>query len=168
MREYVAYLDRSRTPVLTDPIYVSGERDGVSLEAALWWNNGFHETVLPFTNNIPQRDGGAHLAGFRAALTRTVNSYANASGVMKKEKISFTGDDAREGLTCVLSVKVQDPKFSSQTKEKLVSSEVRPAVESLIGESLAEWFEENPRLAKEIIGKIVSAARARELLTIHT
>ncbi len=162
VREYVAYLDRSRTPVLTDPIYVSGERDGVSLEAALWWNNGFHETVLPFTNNIPQRDGGAHLAGFRAALTRTVNSYANASGVMKKEKISFTGDDAREGLTCVLSVKVQDPKFSSQTKEKLVSSEVRPAVESLIGESLAEWFEENPRLAKEIIGKIVSAARARE------
>lgn len=162
VREYVTYLDRSRTPVLNEPIYVSGERDQVSLEAALWWNDGFHETVLPFTNNIPQRDGGAHLAGFRAALTRTVNTYANASGVMKKEKITFTGDDAREGLTCVLSVKVQDPKFSSQTKEKLVSSEVRPVVESLVGENLAQWFEENPKLAKDIVAKIVSAARARE------
>lgn len=162
VREYVAFLDKSRTPVLKEPIYVSGERDGVSLEAAIWWNDGYHETVLPFTNNIPQRDGGAHLAGFRGALTRTVNNYANSSGIMKKEKISFTGEDAREGLTCVLSVKVPDPKFSSQTKEKLVSSEVRPVVESLISESLSEWFEEHPRPAKDIINKIISAARARE------
>lgn len=162
VREYVTYLDRLQTPVLEEPIYVSGSRDGVSLEAAIWWNNGYHETVLPFTNNIPQRDGGAHLAGFRSALTRTVNNYANSSGIMKKEKVSFTGDDAREGLTCVLSVKVPDPKFSSQTKEKLVSSEVRPVVESLIFENLAEWFEENPRPAKDIINKIISAARARE------
>lgn len=162
VREYVTYLDRLQTPVLEEPIYVSGSRDDVSLEAAIWWNNGYHETVLPFTNNIPQRDGGAHLAGFRSALTRTVNNYANSSGIMKKEKVSFTGDDAREGLTCVLSVKVPDPKFSSQTKEKLVSSEVRPVVESLIFENLAEWFEENPRPAKDIINKIISAARARE------
>ncbi len=162
VREYVSYLDRSRTPILEEPVYVSGGRDDVSLEAALWWNDGYHETVLPFTNNIPQRDGGAHLAGFRAALTRTINSYANASGILKKEKVSFSGDDAREGLTCVLSVKVQDPKFSSQTKEKLVSSEVRPVVESLIGEQLAIWLEENPKPAKEIVGKIISAARARE------
>lgn len=162
VREYVSYLDRSRTPILEEPVYVSGGRDDVSLEAALWWNDGYHETVLPFTNNIPQRDGGAHLAGFRAALTRTINSYANASGILKKEKVTFSGDDAREGLTCVLSVKVQDPKFSSQTKEKLVSSEVRPVVESLIGEQLAIWLEENPKPAKEIVGKIISAARARE------
>ncbi len=162
VREYVAHLDRSRTPVLPEPIYVSGERDGVSVEAALWWNDSYHETVLPFTNNIPQRDGGAHLAGFRSALTRTINNFANSSGLIKKTKVSFTGDDAREGLTCVLSVKVQDPKFSSQTKEKLVSSEVRPAVESLVAERLAEWLEENPKEAKEIIGKIVNAALARE------
>lgn len=162
VREYVAYLDRSRTPVLDEPIFVNGERDHVSVEAALWWNDGFHETVLPFTNNIPQRDGGTHLAGFRAALTRTVNNYAQNSGIMKKEKVSFTGDDAREGLTCVLSVKAQDPKFSSQTKEKLVSSEVRPVVESLILDGLSEWFEENPQPAKLVIEKIISAARARE------
>ena len=162
VREYVSHLDRSRTPVLEEPIYVVGERDGVSLEAALWWNDSYHETVLPFTNNIPQRDGGAHLAGFRSALTRTVNNYASSSGLMKKAKVSFTGDDAREGLTCVLSVKVQDPKFSSQTKEKLVSSEVRPAVESLVSERIAEWLEENPKEAKEVVGKIVNAALARE------
>ncbi len=162
VKEFVRYLDRSKSSMMEEPIFITGTRDGIEIEAALWWNDSYHETVLPFTNNIPQRDGGTHMAGFRGALTRTINLYANSSGIAKREKVNFSGDDAREGLTCVLSVKVPDPKFSSQTKDKLVSSEVRPAVEGLMNEKLSEWFEEHPNEAKTIVGKIIEAALARE------
>jgi DNA gyrase subunit B len=162
VKAFVQHIDRQKTSLIGEPIYVIAEKDGITVEAALEWTDSYHESVLCFTNNIPQRDGGTHLAGFRGALTRIVNKYANETGIAKKSKVEISGDDAREGLTCVLSVKVPDPKFSSQTKDKLVSSEVRPVVESLIGEKLGEWFEENPKKAVQIMEKIVEAATARE------
>ena len=159
---FVRYLDRSKQSLISEPIMIRADKDRVGIEIALWWNDSYHENVLCFTNNIPQRDGGTHLAGFRAALTRVINKYASESGLAKKEKVDLSGEDAREGLTCVLSVKVPDPKFSSQTKDKLVSSEVKPIVEGIAGELLAQWFEEHPKEAKSIVGKIVEAALARE------
>ena len=160
--EFVKFIDKSRTPLISKPIFISGQRDNIQIDTALWWNDGYNENVFPFTNNIPQRDGGTHLAGLRGALTRTINSYFTQNLTSKKEKISLSGDDSREGLTCVLSVKVPDPKFSSQTKDKLVSSEVRPAVESFLSEKISDWFEENPSEAKIVISKIVESALARE------
>ncbi|MBL4603502.1 MAG: DNA topoisomerase (ATP-hydrolyzing) subunit B [Emcibacteraceae bacterium] len=162
IQAYVEYLDRNKTAMIGAPITIAGEKDDVIFECSLQWNDSYHENVLCFTNNIPQRDGGTHLAGFRGALTRTINNYATAMGIAKREKVSISGDDSREGLTCVLSVKVPDPKFSSQTKDKLVSSEIRPVVESLLNEKLGQWFEEHPGEAKIILGKICEAAAARE------
>ena len=162
LEAFVRYLDRAKQPLIGKPVMIRGERDRITVEVAMWWNDSYHENVLAFTNNIPQRDGGTHLAGLRAALTRQVTGYAESSGITKREKVSPTGDDCREGLTCVLSVKVPDPKFSSQTKDKLVSSEVRPVVESLVNEMLNQWFEEHPADAKTIVSKVVEAALARE------
>ena len=162
LEAFVRYLDRAKTALISEPVLIRGERNGITVEVALWWNDSYHENVLAFTNNIPQRDGGTHLAGFRAALTRQVTNYAESSGIAKKEKVDLSGDDCREGLTCVLSVKVPDPKFSSQTKDKLVSSEVRPVVENFVGELLNQWFEEHPQDARTIVTKVVEAALARE------
>ncbi|HEY0223868.1 MAG TPA: DNA topoisomerase (ATP-hydrolyzing) subunit B [Pseudolabrys sp.] len=160
--EFVKYLDRNKTPLIPKPIMIKAEREGITVECALWWNDAYHESVLCFTNNIPQRDGGTHLAGFRGALTRQITQYADTLGTTRKEKVALTGDDCREGLTAVLSVKVPDPKFSSQTKDKLVSSEVRPVVENVINQALQDWFEIHPQEARVIVGKVVEAAAARE------
>ena len=162
LKGYVKYLDKSKESIISEVISVKGDANEIHVEMALQWNKSYHENCLVFTNNIPQRDGGTHLAGFRSALTRTINTASNNLGLQKKEKINLTGDDAREGLTCVLSVKVPDPKFSSQTKDKLVSSEVRPIVESIVSERLSSWFEENPKDSKLVITKIFEAAAARE------
>jgi len=162
LEAFVRYLDRAKHPVMQRPIYVIAEKDGITVECALWWNDSYHEQTLCFTNNIPQRDGGTHLAGFRGALTRQIIGYGDSSGLTKKEKVTLSGEDCREGLTCVLSVKVPDPKFSSQTKDKLVSSEVRPVVENVLNDALGTWLEEHPSDGKIIVNKVVEAAAARE------
>jgi DNA gyrase subunit B len=162
LEAFVRYLDRSKQALHSPPIVIGGERDGIVLEVAMEWTDSYHETMLCFTNTIPQRDGGTHLAGYRAALTRTVNAYANDSGIAKKEKVTLAGEDMREGLTCILSVKVPDPKFSSQTKDKLVSSEVRQVVEGIVADKLTQWFEEHPAEARKVVAKVVEAAAARE------
>ncbi|GLI93900.1 DNA topoisomerase (ATP-hydrolyzing) subunit B [Methylocystis echinoides] len=162
LEAFVRWLDRAKQPLVSAPILIKGQREHINVEVALWWNDSYHENVLAFTNNIPQRDGGTHLAGFRAALTRQITGYADSSGLTKREKVDLSGDDCREGLTCVLSVKVPDPKFSSQTKDKLVSSEVRPAVENVMNEILGQWLEEHPAEAKIVVSKVVEAAAARE------
>ena len=159
---FVKFLDRNKTALIPNPVMIKAEREGITVECALWWNDGYHESVLCFTNNIPQRDGGTHLAGFRGALTRQITQYAETAGTSRKEKVALTGDDCREGLTAVLSCKVPDPKFSSQTKDKLVSSEVRPVVENVINQALQDWFEIHPQEARIIVGKVVEAAAARE------
>lgn len=162
IKEFVKYLDASKNSLHGEPFFLKGEENDITVEVALEWTDSYHETCMCFTNNIPQRDGGTHLAGLRGALTRTVNNYAVSSGLAKKEKVELSGEDMREGLTVVLSVKVPDPKFSSQTKDKLVSSEVRPVVEGVVGDKLAQWFEEHPSEARMVIGKVVEAAAARE------
>ena len=162
LEAFVRYLDTAKQSLIDSPITLSAEKDGISVEAALWWNDSYHENVLCFTNNIPQRDGGTHLAGLRGALTRQITSYAESSGILKREKVQLSGDDTREGLTCVLSVKVPDPKFSSQTKDKLVSSEVRPVVENVVNDKLGQWLEEHPNEARTLVGKVAEAAAARE------
>ena len=159
---FVKYLDRAKQPLVPEPLAIHGQRDDIGIDVALEWNDSYYENVLPFTNNIPQRDGGTHMAAFRAALTRTLNNYAERSGALKREKVSLTGEDMREGLTAIVSVKLPDPKFSSQTKDKLVSSEVRQPLESLIADKLAEWLDENPAHARTIIQKVIDAAAARE------
>ncbi len=162
LKAFVSHINKSKAPLHEEIIYISGEENDIQVEAGIQWTNAYNESMLCYTNNIPQKDGGTHLAGFRGALTRTLNNYVLENGLLKKEKVNLTGDDMREGLTCVLSVKVPDPKFSSQTKDKLVSSEVRPVVEGIVGDKLKEWLDEHPAEARIIVGKIVEAATARE------